>query len=76
MGQQLRITYEGKDFSFQILNNMPIDKGTEEIRVLLDGTAVTLVREGNNWRGKDDAGGITGGLANAIGKAICLRYRV
>jgi hypothetical protein len=71
MALPLRITFEGKDYSFQLLN-----KEKDELTILWADQTYVLVREKESWRLKTDGGSLSTGLANAIGKLISLRYRV
>lgn len=75
MVQQLRITYNQKDYRFQIINSKMLSKETEEIQILLNGTTVTLVRSDQTWAAKEE-GIIHQALSKAIGKAIELRFRI
>ena len=76
MGQLLRITFNNVDYTFQILNTRPVSRETEEIQILLNGTAQTLIYNGHDWVPKTEAGDVDEKLALAIGKAIALRYRI
>ena len=76
MGQLLRITYETKDYNYQVVNEKPIGKETEEIRILLEGQSVVLRKTDGRWVPDQMAGEVDEGLLKAIGKAISLRYRI
>ncbi|SDF28120.1 hypothetical protein SAMN05216464_115108 [Mucilaginibacter pineti] len=76
MGQLLRITYETKDYNYQVVNEKPIGKETEEIRILLEGQSVILKKNDGRWVPDQMAGEVDEGLLKAIGKAISLRYRI
>ncbi|MFA6083546.1 hypothetical protein [Mucilaginibacter sp.] len=76
MGQLLRITYGAKDYSYQLLNEKPIGKETEQITMLLEGRSLRLIRRDGQWLSPEVVHGIDEGLLNAIGKAISLRYRI
>ena len=76
MGQLLRVTYEGKDYSYQLLNEKPIGKETAEIRILLEGQSIILSRKDGQWLPLEPINPANEGLLKAIGKAISLRYRV
>lgn len=75
MGQLLRITYNQKDYRFQIINSKVLSKETEEIQILLNGTTLTLIRSDSSWAAKEN-NVIHQNLIEAIGKAIELRYRI
>ena len=79
MGQPLRITYLGKDYTFQILNTTSISSERFEIQILLEGVTRTLVKDQYDWKPvglcePEDAE--SAGLTQAIGKAIALRFRI
>lgn len=76
MGQLLRITYETKDYNYQVVNEKPIGKETEEIRILLEGQSVVLRKTDGRWVPDQTAGEVNEDLLKAIGKAISLRYRI
>jgi hypothetical protein len=76
MGQLLRITYGTKDYSYQVLNENPIGKQTEEIRISVAGQAFTLRKTDGAWLPVEKAAEFDEGLLIAIGKAISLRYRI
>jgi hypothetical protein len=49
MGQVLRITFNNKDYHYQVLNISPVSKETREIQVLLDGATYTLAVIRGQW---------------------------
>lgn len=76
MGQVLRITVGKADYTFRILNTDPLDSATAEIEVELDGHTLTLVRQERSWVCREAASDELEAIAEAIGKAIALRYRI
>ena len=76
MGQLLRITYETKDYNYQVLNENSIAKETEAIRILLEGQSVVLRKTDGRWVPVQATYEVDEGLLKAIGKAISLRYRI
>ncbi len=76
MGQLLRITYGPKDYSYQLLSEKPVSKETEEIKILLEGHSIMLVKADGQWLPVEATPGLEEGLLKAIGKAISLRYRI
>ncbi|RKR79977.1 hypothetical protein BDD43_0063 [Mucilaginibacter gracilis] len=76
MGQSLRITIGGQDHAFKLVKPAALVKATEEIPVEVNGQVVTLVRQGRSWRVLENDSGISDAVAEAIGKAIILRYRI
>lgn len=76
MGQVLRITIGKSDHTFRILNTDPLNGKTTEIEVDLNGQMLTLVRKDRSWICRDSADDELEKIAEAIGKAIALRYRI
>ena len=76
MGQVLRITVGKADYAFRILNPDPLRAATSEIEVELDGQTLTLIRQGRSWVCREPADEELQSVAEAIGKAIVLRYRI
>ncbi|MEJ2880995.1 hypothetical protein [Pedobacter sp. GR22-6] len=76
MSQPLRITYEGKDYSYIILNR-PLSKKTFHLRVLLEGEEFELqLDEHNQWKYSGTGNTDNPGLLNAIARTISLRWRL
>jgi len=76
MGQVLRITYGDKDYRYQLLNETPIERDTQELRISLEGRSLTLVKKGDQWLPLETEAGGDNALINAVAKAITLRYRI
>jgi hypothetical protein len=76
MGQVLRITFNREDHTFRILHTGPLHTAGAEISVEVNGRVLTLIREGLSWTTREPADEATRGLAEAIGKALVLRYRI
>ena len=76
MGQVLRITVGKADYRFKILNPEPLNAATIEIEVELDGRSFTIVRQDRSWACKEPMDESFQSIAEAIGKAIALRYRI
>lgn len=76
MGQLLRITYGAKDYNYQLLNENPIGKEMEEIRISVEGHSLILRKKGGSWSPDEHTSEVDEGLLEAIGKAISLRYRI
>ncbi len=45
MGMPLRITFNDKDYSFQILNEKPFNKQTTEIPLSLENKTIVVIKE-------------------------------
>lgn len=75
MGQPLRITHHQQDYAFQLLTEQ-IDATTQEIAVQVGEAVLTLVKTERSWMPKAGEHDEMSELAQAIGKAIALRYRI
>lgn len=76
MGLPLRITFNDKDYNFQIVKTEPITRSTKEISILIESETINLVKENTKWTIKEHSDLLDINLLEAIGKAIGLRYRV
>lgn len=72
----MRITYNSKDYTFQVLNTKPLSKEEQEIQILPEGKTTTIVKEKQGWRPKSESDEEHAGLVQAIGKMLSLRYRI
>ncbi|WP_423149161.1 hypothetical protein [Rubrolithibacter danxiaensis] len=77
MKQLLRITYDESDYTYQILNEMPINNTTTEIHISMKGEQYSLIRDDNRkWISKETDNKLDPGLIQAIGRTVALRYRL
>ena len=77
MGLPLRITFNGNDYTYQILNSKLINQHTTELELLLDDEKVALVRNDKKvWVQKDGDDVIDPELAEALGRSVSLRMRM
>lgn len=77
MGLPLRITFNGKDYTYQILNSKLINQHTTELELLLNDEKVELIRnEKKVWVQKAGDGAIDPDLAQALGRSVSLRMRM
>ena len=77
MGLPLRITFNGKDYTYQILNSKLINQHTTELELLLDDEKVALIRNDKKvWVQKDGDDVIDPELAQALGRSVSLRMRM
>ncbi len=75
MRRPLRITFNDRDYNFEIVNTEPITRSTLEIPIRIDDHKVTLLKT-EGWRPRELSEEVDSGLLEAIGKAIALRYRL
>jgi hypothetical protein len=77
MGLPLRITFNDKDYVYQIVNSKLINKNTTELELLLNDEKVELIKDIKNiWIQKDGHPPIDPDLAQALGRSISLRLRM
>ena len=77
MGLPLRITFNDKDYVYQIIDSKLIDQHTTELQLLLNGEKVELVKnEKRVWVQKDDETQIDPELVQALGRSVSLRLRM
>ncbi|GAA4791460.1 hypothetical protein GCM10023231_19230 [Olivibacter ginsenosidimutans] len=73
-GQLFRITYQQLDCYFRVLKPVKITASTNEIELLIEEETHTIERDGRLWVFKNS--NLDNDFANAIGRLICLRYRL
>ncbi len=73
MEHPLRITFKNNDYTFQLIRNIPITRETTEFQILLNGSPITISKEGRGWvaDSQEDPE-----LIDAIGRTLALRYRI
>jgi hypothetical protein len=76
MGQTFTINLAGAKFHFQLIKLNQVDR-TVESQILLQGTTVTLCKDGQSgWTQKESSSPLIKELIQAIGNTISLRYRI
>ena len=76
MNLPLRITFEGQDYTYTILNKI-IDKETTTILVRLNDQELTLIKNKHGgWDALEQTIGNSPGLINAIARNVALRFRL
>lgn len=77
MGLPLRITFNDKDYVYQIINSKLINQNSTELELLLNDEKIELVRDERRvWIQKDGQQQIDPELAQALGRSISLRLRM
>jgi len=77
MGLPLRITFNDKDYVYQILNSNLINQHTTELEILLDGEKLELTKDIKRvWILKDESKPIDPELVQALGRSVSLRLRM
>jgi hypothetical protein len=76
MSLPLRMTYEGKDYTYTILTKI-INKDSTEIRILLENEEVTIAKNSKGeWDMQERTISDHAGLIKSIARAVALRYRL
>jgi hypothetical protein len=77
MGLPLRITFNDKDYVYQIIDSKLIDNNSTELNLLLNGEKIGLIKnEKRVWVQKDDGKSIDPELIQALGRSVSLRMRM
>jgi hypothetical protein len=77
MGLPLRITFNDKDYVYQILNSRLINQNTTELEILMNGEKVELMKDDKKvWIQKDGNKSIDPELIEALGRSVSLRLRM
>lgn len=76
MSLPLRITYEGRDYTYTILTKA-INKDSTEIRILMETEELTIAKNlKGEWDILERTIGDNQGLIKSIVRAIALRFRL
>ena len=75
MGLPLRITFNKTDVLFELLTEKP-SAGLGVLEILLNGNRYCLEKQDKVWQATAEGPELDKGIANAIGKAMELRYRL
>ena len=77
MGLKMRITYKDTDYVYEIVDGATINKDTTELKIILNGEAVTLSKdESKTWVLQNTSANIEPDFAQALGRSVSLRYRM
>ena len=77
MGLKMRITYKDTDYVYEIINGAEINKDTAELKIVLNGSSITLTKDiGKIWVQQDGEITIEPDFAQALGRSVSLRYRM
>ncbi|MET1057567.1 MAG: hypothetical protein ABWY16_19795 [Pedobacter sp.] len=73
----MRITYKDTDYVYEILNGAEINKDTAELKIILNGSSITLSKDISKiWVQQDGDVTIEPDFAQALGRSVSLRYRM
>lgn len=77
MGLPLRITFNDKDYVYEIVNSNLINRNTTELHLVLNGENLELVKDERSvWIQKDNAISLDPELVEALGRSVSLRLRM
>jgi hypothetical protein len=77
MALPMRITFDDKDYIYQILNTNLINKDTTELELIFNGEKLELVMDDRKtWVQKDQSNSIDPNLVQALGRSVSLRLRM
>ena len=77
MGLPLRITFNDKDYTYQILNSRLINKDTTQLEILFNGEKLELIMdERKTWVQNDNNARLDPELIQALGRSVSLRMRM
>jgi hypothetical protein len=76
MGLTLRLTFNDKDYNYQIINSKQIDQGATEFSLTLNGETVELIKSSKNTWVQKNGGSLDPELIQALGRSVSLRLRL
>lgn len=77
MRKLLRVTYEESDYTYEIVNDSPINRNTTELQVMVEGAKYVLVKDTKQvWVQKEGEAAIDPAVLHAIGRTISCRFRM
>lgn len=76
MGLTLRLTFNDKDYNYQIINSKQIDQGATQFSLTLNGETVDLIKNDKNIWTQKNGGSLDPDLIQALGRSVSLRLRL
>ncbi|QXV66186.1 hypothetical protein INP83_03585 [Mucilaginibacter sp. 21P] len=76
MGLPLRITFNDRDYVYQIINSNLINKNTTELELMLNGEKLHLIKENNVWKLREPESALDPEFVQALGRSVSLRMRM
>ena len=76
MGLTLRMTFNDKDYNYQIINSKQIDRGATEFSLTLNGETVEIIKSSKNTWVQKNGGSLDPELIQALGRSVSLRLRL
>ena len=76
MGLPLRITFNDRDYVYQIINSNLINQNTTVLELLLNGEKLQLIKDKTIWIQKDGEQRLDPDFIQALGRSVSLRLRM
>ncbi len=76
MGLTLRLTFNDKDYNYQIINSKQIDQGATQFSLTLNGETVDLIKNDKNVWTQKNGDSLDPELIQALGRSVSLRLRL
>jgi hypothetical protein len=76
MGLTLRLTFNDKDYNYQIINSKQIDQGATQFSLTLNGETVDLIKNDKNIWTQKNGDSLDPELIQALGRSVSLRLRL
>ena len=76
MGLTLRLTFNDKDYNYQIINSKQIDQGATQFSLTLNGETVDLIKNDKNVWTQKNGDSLDPELVQALGRSVSLRLRL
>lgn len=76
MGLTLRLTFNDKDYNYQIINSKQIDQGATQFSLTLNGETVDLIKNDKNIWTQKNGNSLDPELVQALGRSVSLRLRL
>jgi hypothetical protein len=77
MGLALRLTFQEKDYVFEIVSASTITKATTDLSLIFNGEKVSLLKDDKGvWKQGDGTISLEPELMHALGRSVSLRFRI
>ena len=76
MGLTLRLTFNDKDYNYQIINSKQIGQGATQFSLTLNGETVDLIKNDKNIWTQKNGDSFDPELIQALGRSVSLRLRL
>lgn len=77
MGLALRLTFQQRDYVFEIESVSALSKASTDLKLIFNGDKVSLIKDKNGiWKQETGHTELEPELMNALGRSISLRFRI